>query len=109
MTHHYRQRGGQRGVPRGVLRALAASDTVFLGHAGVRFRIIRHHETFWIAPQRDGYLLTVYARDRTSIDAWACGYLANPDQTRHRLHSLPGHLTPDEALTQELTARWLEV
>ena len=109
LTRHGHHRRTERGVPHSVLSELCTAAASFLGHGGVRFRIVRRGEAFWIAPLREGYVLTVYAEERTGMDAWAQRHLVNPDQTRHRLQNLPDHVTPEEAITQELAGRWLEV
>lgn len=110
LTSHARQRSFERDVPTSVLEALQNKANEFLGRHNhlqrIPLRIVRHGDTFWIAPHMDGNIITVYAKHRMELTQWANTYLVNPDQNRHRLALLPSHRTPEEAITDELSRLW---
>lgn len=107
-TRHSHDRRAERFVPHSIFEELCTSAASFHGHGSVRYRVVRHGNAFWIAPLRDGCVLTVYCVVGAGINAWAAGHLRNPDQTRHRLLNMAGHVTTEERITQELARLWLE-
>lgn len=113
MTHHADHRCAERTAPDCVLDLLQnGGGADFLGrhpnHPRVQLRIVRTADSYWVAPHTNGTLLTVYEKDAESIDAWAWTHLHHPEQTRHRLRRLPVHLTPEQAVTSDLYALWVE-
>lgn len=110
LTKHADHRELERGVPSSVLEELCTTAKDFLGHhchhRRIWLRVVRQGDIFWIAPHKDGGILTVYAKQRSDLRAWANSYLVNPDQNRHRLALLPNHCTIEEAITDELMSLW---
>jgi hypothetical protein len=110
LSKHANHRELEREVPSSVLEELRTSAKEFLGHhrchRRVWLRIVRQGDIFWIAPSRNGGILTVYAKQRSDLHEWANTYLVNPDQNRHRLALLPNHRTTEEVITDELMSLW---
>jgi hypothetical protein len=113
LSHHAQSRSAQRTAPPCVLELLRSGrGTDFLGrhpnHPRVQLRIVRTADSYWIAPHTNGSMLTVYEKDVASIDDWAWRHLHHPEQSRNRLRRLPLHHTPEQAVTADLFALWVE-
>ena len=110
LTAHAYQRSIERAVPSSVLDALKHHAQEFLGHhpdhGRIWIHVIRTGDTFWVAPHKGRDITTVYAKHRSELRPWADTYLVNPNQNRHRLALVPNHMTPEEAITDELSALW---
>lgn len=112
LTIHAGLRSWERATPASIVVELQLHGDRLVGHETngrrVEFRVIRHGQTFWIAPVRDGCLVTIYQVAESEMLSWSRKRMHNPDQTCYRFLRLPQHVTPDEAVTQELANLWLK-
>lgn len=110
LTVHAEQRRHERQVPPSVMQELGSTAARFLGHERngrrIELRIVKHGETFWIAPTNQGVVITVYAKQSEEMRRWAHAFLVHPEQSWPRLLRLRSHRTPEEQVTDELERLW---
>ncbi|MBX3142259.1 MAG: hypothetical protein KF813_00775 [Trueperaceae bacterium] len=108
---HALQRRVEREAPSSVMHELQTTTVRFAGRTvkgqRIQYRIVRHGESFWIAPIVMGRAATIYASKVSEIRSWTQRHLLNPEQSLRLLLRFASHRTPNEMVTDELAAIWL--